>query len=304
MRSRRRAKPARGYCGWVTGAPIGRDQAVAALADGLAHAAGDPAVVFSGELDALAGSVAEACLDIEHDLPARLAIGRLHLLRFLTLAGRGLAPVETMRTELQLADQWLRPVMDARPDMVPEPVRQAFEMFSGLFDPRSPDTVTLRTRVRADRSALTDTGLGYADRLRHLTSLGIDLRMLFDQTEDLAVLREAVEIGREVVAATSPEHPDFEIHLSVLTVPLEILFERTGDLAVLREAVRFARYTAPLSPAGKPSIRGPWSCYCSSCSNTRVTSTPRMRPSGCSGRSWQHPVETTPTTPDTCPTSV
>jgi hypothetical protein len=233
-----------GYGGQVTG-----DQALTALADALAKAAGDPTALFSTDLDALADRVAKTCPDIEHHLPARLAIGQLHLLRFLVLTRRPGAAVEAMPTEARRADEWLRPV--AEKDAIPEPVRPAFDLLWRALDQRQPDATALRARITVDRRKVANSG----DRVVHLASLGIDLRMLFDQTGDLADLREAATIGRELVAATPPEHPDFELHLSVLGVPLGMLADKIGDLSSLRDAVEFARYCCAAIP-DKQSVYG------------------------------------------------
>ena len=81
------------------------DQALTALAEALAEAEGDPVALFSTDLDALAGTVAATCPDIEHHLPARLLIGQVHLLRFLALARRPGTAFEAMHTEARHADQ-------------------------------------------------------------------------------------------------------------------------------------------------------------------------------------------------------
>src|SRR6202012_3832931 len=121
----------------------------------------------------------------------------------------------------------------AEKNAIPEEFQPAFELLRHMLGQVEPDAATLRARIAADRRKLA----GSANRVGHLASLGIDLRMLFDQTGDLADLRAAVRIRRELVAATSPAHPDFAMHLSVLEVPLGMLAERVGDLPSWRAAV-------------------------------------------------------------------
>jgi tetratricopeptide (TPR) repeat protein len=218
----------------------------AALAEALTGT--DPAAILSGTLITLADDLVRTCPGIDHDWELRLLIGQLHFMRFGALL-KGADPAAAI-AEIRLIDQWLGPVMAGAPDMVPQPIQQFLEQIGKVY--ATSDPTVLGERVRQKREAVAITPHGHPGRLIMLTSLGIELRMLFDQTKDLDVLREAVDVGRQVVAATSPEHPDFGVHLSVLTIPLRQLVGHTSDLSTLWEAVQEVRNAIKL-PAEHPS---------------------------------------------------
>lgn len=164
----------------------------------------------------------DLCDGDDQRLHAQHAVGWLHWFRHQMSAG------SMDHSELIRALTMLRPVHRERPDVVPPPVREAFDLSLSVGE----------TADFMDRERLN---------LRAIAAMGA-----FERSGDRAQWEEAAAILRRLVAVVPESHPDRPAYLNNLGNSLSAGFGLTRDRTLLDASVEALRAAVRWTPAGHP----------------------------------------------------
>ena len=250
-----------------------RDRLVRDLRERVLKFMGDPALLLDPRVPGLARDLAEIITRSSQagaapDVEAMHVLAAVHWYRY------HLLPEGQDQDDLQAALSWYGELLQAAPDLVPDPVRAAFTRTDtppgGTGDDvaaeatnraiaqireyeRTGNTRHLHAAVERFRAAVRATPTGDPNRPRRLSNLAAALRSRYERVGEPADLDEAITIGRTALQATPAGHPNRPSVLSNLAAALRSRYERGGDLAVLDEATNRLREAVRATPAGHPN---------------------------------------------------